>query len=101
MRAAIEVITATKSSNKIIARIGWRDRLKPASRCLEEHLDVSPPEAREAIFVLDDDDADLGVAQQFVQFETIVVNARCDLRNFRRDLVALGGGIMAETLHLA
>jgi hypothetical protein len=64
-----------KIVDKIIPRVGWKDRLQPASRRLEEHLDVAPPEAREAIFVLDDDDPDLGVTQQFVQFGTIVVDA--------------------------
>ena len=51
------------------------------------------PKACEAIFVLDDDNAlILRVAQQAVQFGTIVVDARCDLGDFHHDLVALGGG---------
>ncbi len=56
MRAAIELITATKSSTRSSPVSDGRSS-QAASRCLEKHLDVSPPKTRESIFVLDDDDS--------------------------------------------
>lgn len=58
-------------------------------------------EAGETLSILNNDRADAGIGEQLFQLRTLVIEARSNLNDLFRHLIAFSGGVVLETTSLA